>query len=177
MTDANIDAPKALRLTNKAISSALDYRVAMTRAALSGGRLDETIASFASQIEELAKPLMAPVQVWLDKVNGRAAARTISTATEILDCAIEVEVELRSKGVTIGNMKGTTVYLRSHAGFKNVSTGVRLEYRATGWYVTGIEKTYHDRSQRKVCITPAARADIIAVQLSGYGDSTANAPN
>jgi hypothetical protein len=129
------------------------------------------LPSDASRIEKLAEPFLAPIQTLLDEVNGRAKARTISVARAVFDCAIEVEVELRSKGVTTKHMKGTTVVLRGNAGFKNVSTGVYLEYGTTGWFVTKIEKTYNDRGRRFVSITPSAGEDIIKAQLGCYGET------
>jgi len=158
---------KRYRLTDSAITKALSYQVAMNRLGLSNDRVSEN----ASHIEKLAEPFLAPIQTVLDEVNGRAQARTISRARSVFDCAIEVEVELRSKGVTTKHMKGTTIFLRGNAGFKNVSTGAHLEYGTTGWFVTKIEKTYHDRGKRFVNITPSARKDIIKAQLGCYEEA------
>ena len=52
-----------------------------------------------------------------------------------------------------------------------MSTGVYFEYGATGWFVTKIEKTYHDRGKRFVSITPSARGDIIKAHLGCYGET------
>ena len=106
---------KRYRLTDSAITKALGYQVAMTRLGLTNDRINETTASDAT-IEKLAEPFLAPIQTLLDEVNGRAKASTISVARAVFDCAIEVEVELRSKGVTTKHMKGTTVVLRGNAG-------------------------------------------------------------
>jgi hypothetical protein len=65
---------------------------------LTDDRIKETTAGFSSQIEKHGEPYLAPIQTLLDEVNGRAKARTISSARAVFDCAIEIEVELRSKG-------------------------------------------------------------------------------
>jgi hypothetical protein len=159
------------RLTNKAITKALTYRVDVDRRGWTSNSTKERTASYASQIEKLADPLLAPIQAHLNEVNGRARVNTISKAKTVLDCAIEVEVELRSKGVTTKHMKGMTVFLRHGAGMNGVSTGVHLEYRATGWFVTKIEKTYDYSYRRFVSVSPLARQDIIRVQTGCYGEA------
>ena len=159
---------KRHRLTDRAITKTLGYQVAMTRFRLTDARINKTTAGYSSHINKLGEPYLAPIQTLLNKVNGRAKARTISSAKAVFDCAIEVEVELRSKGVTIKSMKGTTLFLRGNAGFKGVSTGVYLEYGTTGWFVTGVEKTYDGRGKRFISITPSAREDIMKAQLGCY---------
>ena len=121
-------------------------------------------------VDESLEPLHAPIQIALNEVNGRAYANVISRARSLFEVVIEVETELRNKGVTIKNMKNTTVYYCGSAGFKGVTTGVHLKRGSTGWFVTNIEKTYEDRGKRLVSITPEARANIIKAQLGQYGE-------
>ena len=122
------------------------------------------------KVDESLEPLLAPIQIVLNDVNGSAFANVISRARWLFDVVSEVEIELRTKGVTVKNMKNTCVYYCGTAGFKGVTTGVHLKRYATGWFVTDIEKTYERTSKRLVSITAEARANIIKAQLGQYGE-------
>jgi hypothetical protein len=140
----------------------------MNRLHLTNSSIEKTIEEHQRKIGEIGKPFLAPIQFILDEVNGRAYARAITEAQWIFDVAIELEIELRTKGVTIKNMKSTTIHFCGSAGFKGVSTGVHLKRGASGWFVTHIEKSYEARSKRLVSIIPKARADVIKAQLGRY---------
>jgi len=80
--------------------------------------------------------------------------------------AIEIETELRIRGVSIKNMKGTQVHFAAHGRIKTVTTGVHLERKTTGWFVTGIEKLYSENGKCSVStLTPQAADDIIRYKI------------
>jgi hypothetical protein len=135
---------------------------------------EKSIKEQKRRVDESLEPLLAPIQIVLNDVNGRAFEHVISRARWLFDVVSEVEIELRTKGVTIKNMKNTSVYYCGAAGYKGVTTGVHLKRYATGWFVTDIEKTYEQRSKRLVSITPEARANIINAQLGQYGEVPEN---
>jgi hypothetical protein len=164
-----------LRLTNPEITNAIGHPINVNRHFsyhryyLYAGIEKET-REHQKNLKKILKPFLAPIQIILDEVNGRAYANVIPQAQWLADIAIEVEIELRTKGVTIKNMNGTTIYYSNSAGFNGVSTGAHLNRGATGWFVTNIEKTYEQRGKRLVSITPEARANIIKAQLGQYGE-------
>jgi hypothetical protein len=163
---------KPIRLTSAAITQALRYRIEMDRLRLRDREIADRIAERQNEIAKLAERLLPLVQAKLDEINGRARARTITSAQSLFDIAIGVEVELRTRGVSIDNMKETNVHYTPRSGFRNITTSVTLERSATGWFVTNIERSYSDSGTRTILITPKAVADIARAKINFNSDST-----
>lgn len=155
-----------IRLTNVHITSLLTTHVEQVIAGTAGRRA--SLQAALEKVTVLAEPLLDIIQIELDRVNGRAAARVIRSAREILAIAIEVEFDLRSKGVTIENLVGTEVSYYRGAGFKGVSTSFGLVRGFTGWFVQNIEKNYSERTRHTIAITSLARQQILLKQTRNY---------
>lgn len=123
---------KLIRLTSAAITKALGYRIEMNRLRLRDLEIADRIAERQNEIAKLAERLLPLVQAKLDEINGSARAHTITSAQSLFDIAIGMEVELRTKGVSIDNMKETNVHYTPRSGFRNITTSVTLERSATG---------------------------------------------
>jgi hypothetical protein len=152
---------KPLRLTNHSISKHLGFRIDRLKLREFTKPITEIEGDLTKQLE----PLLAPVQSKLDEVNGRARSRTINHARELFDLAIGIEIELRVRGVSIKNIKGTKVHFVPKCGFKNTTTSVSLERYSTGWFATRIERASTYNGKHVVHITPDAAADIVAAKI------------
>lgn len=152
---------KPLRLTSPAITKILHYRIYLDRFRISGREIAKEISVREKQIKKYTQPFLAAVQAKLDEVNGRARSRTIADASVLCDLAIGIEIELRVRGVSIESMKKTKVHYIPKSGFKNVTTSVKLERRASGWFATNIERASTYNGKHIIRITPQAAADIV----------------
>jgi hypothetical protein len=164
---------KPLRLTNPSITKSLGYRIYMDRNRLLNSEIAKRITEHENNVAMELQTFIASVQSKLNEVNGRASAQTISDAKVLFDIAIGIEVELRVRGVSIKNIKGTKVHFVPKSGFKIATTSVDLERCATGWFTTKIERTITGNGKHTVSITPQAAADIINSKVSiGVGNFT-----
>jgi hypothetical protein len=115
------------------------------------------------------------IEAMLEAVNGRASSFTV-TDYRVVE-AVASETEKRLEGLPKAERVGARASWHP-AGpsakrykYRAVSTGIALERRATGWYLTGASRTEvrpNEPAKLAVYITEAQAAEIARRAVAGF---------
>lgn len=112
----------------------------------------------------------------VNAVNGRADRFTTS-ATEVIEIALDTELRLKRSGVAKSHRVGAEVMHRgagpSAASYKGSckATSVRLRRKAGGWYLVSVasDTVYAKTAERRVlAIKPAQVEKVIAAAMAPF---------
>jgi hypothetical protein len=118
----------------------------------------------------------AAIEAELKAVNGKAHQHTYTDYSGIADIAETAEKKLVGLVGAKSRAPGAVVYATSGASVANAydynrkGTAVRLERRASGWFLTSITEAtiYKDGGETHLALTAQQDADAVAFFRRGY---------
>ena len=123
------------------------------------------------------------IELALAAANGKAEAHTYSTYSEIEMVAHRANIRLigligalkHSPGAVLNALSGDAVsnaYARK--GFSRAGTAIRLDCRATGWFLAAVSRgdVYKDGGYELITLTAEQDVRAVAVLRAGYRIAT-----